>query len=182
MNGETILPEHGFPLRAIVPGYYAMASVKWLTAVRALTEKARYCWQTSDYSYWDDMDGNPVRRPLFDLQLKSSIARPRMLETLKAGSTYIVFGAAWGGKAEPDAVDISADGGRTWQPAEWLDPPQPFVWRRWHCSWKLPHRAGEYTLRSRARTRTGDIQPAQHDPRFNSYVINHTLEIRVVVR
>jgi DMSO/TMAO reductase YedYZ molybdopterin-dependent catalytic subunit len=182
MNGEPISAEHGFPLRAIVPGYYAMASVKWLTRIRALTESGAYYWQTSDYFYWDDVDGNPVRRPLFDLQLKSSIARPRMMETVTAGSTYPVFGAAWGGKAEPDTIEFSADDGQTWQPATWLDPPQPFVWRRWRCFWKIPRKPGIYTLQSRARSRTGEVQPAKHDARFHSYVIRHTVGIRIVVR
>jgi DMSO/TMAO reductase YedYZ molybdopterin-dependent catalytic subunit len=182
MNGEPISPEHGFPLRAIVPGYYAMASVKWLTRIRAMSERASYYWQTADYSYWDHVDGNPVRRPLFDLQLKSAIARPRAMETLKAGSTYTVFGAAWGGKATPDTVEFSVDDGQTWRPAEWLDPAQPSVWRRWHCLWKVPKRIGLYSLKQRARTRMGEIQPAEHDPCFNSYVIHHTLDIRVVVR
>lgn len=182
MNGEPLSPEHGFPLRAIVPGYYAMASVKWLTRIRALTQPAAYYWQTADYSYWDDVDGNPVRRPLFDLQLKSAIARPRVMETLAAGSSYPVFGAACGGAVQPDAVELSADDGQTWQPTTWLDPPQPFVWRRWECTWKVPRSPGVYILKSRARARTGEVQPAEHDPRFHSYGIRHTLGIKLLVR
>src|SRR6201987_1612089 len=82
MNGRDLSPDHGFPLRAIVPGYYGMASVKWLTRIQAVREPFHGYWQTSDYAYWDSMDGKPVRRALGEMKLKSQIARPRNYEIL----------------------------------------------------------------------------------------------------
>ena len=75
-------PDHGVPVRAIVPGHYGMASVKWLTRIQAVREPFHGYWQTSDYAYWASMGGKLVRRALGEMQLKSEIARPRVYETL----------------------------------------------------------------------------------------------------
>src|SRR5437773_7720461 len=64
MNGRDLPLNHGYPVRAVVPGHYGMASVKWLTHVQAVREPFRGYWQTSDYGYWDDLAGEPVRRAL----------------------------------------------------------------------------------------------------------------------
>lgn len=181
MNGEPLSPDHGFPVRVVVPGYYGMASVKWLTRIRAVTEPFQGFWQTSDYAYWDDSGGHPVRRPLNQMALKSAIARPRLREHVAAGETYPVFGAAWAGDAGVEGVEVSTDNGASWQEAGLLDPPQPFVWRRWEFAWKIPEKPGMYVLRSRARDGAGKTQPEQHDERFGSYVIHHTFGIEVFV-
>jgi DMSO/TMAO reductase YedYZ molybdopterin-dependent catalytic subunit len=78
MNGRELTPDHGFPVRAIVPGHYGMASVKWLTRIAAVRQPFHGYWQTTDYGYWESLDGNPVRRALGEMQLKSEIARPRV--------------------------------------------------------------------------------------------------------
>src|SRR5712671_215799 len=82
MNGRDLSQDHGYPVRAIVPGHYAMASVKWLTRIQAVREPFQGYWQTSDYGYWDALDGKPVRRALAEIKLKSAIARPGVYETL----------------------------------------------------------------------------------------------------
>src|SRR5260370_22443389 len=95
MNGRDPSPHHGFPARAIVPGHYGMASVKWLTGIQAVREPFHGYWQTSDYTYCASMDGKPVRRPLGEMKLKSEIARPRVYETLAPNSIYTASGSAW---------------------------------------------------------------------------------------
>jgi DMSO/TMAO reductase YedYZ molybdopterin-dependent catalytic subunit len=82
MNGRDLPQDHGYPVRAIVPGHYGMASVKWLTRIHAVREPFQGYWQTSDYGYWDYQDGKPVRRPLGEMKLKSQIARPTVYETV----------------------------------------------------------------------------------------------------
>jgi DMSO/TMAO reductase YedYZ molybdopterin-dependent catalytic subunit len=82
MNGRDLSQDHGYPVRAIVPGHYGMASVKWLTRIYAVREPFQGYWQTSDYGYWDYVDGQPVRRPLGEMKLKSEIFRPAVYETL----------------------------------------------------------------------------------------------------
>jgi DMSO/TMAO reductase YedYZ molybdopterin-dependent catalytic subunit len=97
MNGQDLTPDRGYPLRAIVPG--CMSSVKWLTDIVAATQPFQGYWQTSDYGYWDDCEGIPVRRPLAEMKLKSQIARPRVYERRPPGRPYTIFGAAWANRA-----------------------------------------------------------------------------------
>jgi DMSO/TMAO reductase YedYZ molybdopterin-dependent catalytic subunit len=182
MNGEDLSVDHGFPLRAIVPRHYGMASVKWLEHIRALTEPFKGYWQTTDYAYWDyDENNNPVRRALGEMALKSAIARPRTRETIPAGSSYTVFGAAWGSETHVEKVELSTDGGVSWQDVRFLDKADSGVWRRWECEWKVPAARGSYLLKSCATDAQGNSQPDQHDERFGSYVIHHMVGIEVVV-
>jgi DMSO/TMAO reductase YedYZ molybdopterin-dependent catalytic subunit len=181
MNGRDLPLDHGYPVRAVVPGHYGMASVKWLTHVQAVREPFRGYWQTSDYGYWDYLDGKPVRRALGQMKLKSEIARPGVYETLAPNQVYTVFGAAWAGEAEVTGISVSTDGGQTWAEAEFLDPVQRHAWRRWKYDWLTPKKPGPYTLLARAKGGNGSVQPDKHDPNYGTYVINHPLPIEVFV-
>jgi DMSO/TMAO reductase YedYZ molybdopterin-dependent catalytic subunit len=112
MNGADLSLDHGFPLRAIVPGHYGMASVKWLTRIEAVREPFLGYWQTTDYAYWASLNGKPVRRALGEMQIKSQIARPRVYETLPTNRIYMICGAAWTGESEVTEVVVETDGGR----------------------------------------------------------------------
>ena len=181
MNGRDLPQDHGYPVRLIVPGHYGMASVKWLTHIHAVRETFQGYWQTSDYGFWDQLDGRPVRRPLSDIKLKSQISRPTMYEVLPAGQPYTVRGAAWCGRADVAEVEVSTDGGQTWAAAEFSDPAQSFAWRRWQMVWQVPSIAGRHTLLARAKDANGASQPEKHDPNYGPYVINHPLSIDVFV-
>jgi DMSO/TMAO reductase YedYZ molybdopterin-dependent catalytic subunit len=98
MNGRDLTPDHGYPLRAIVPGHCGMASVKWLTSIVAATQPFQGYWQTSDYAYWDDSAGVPIRRPLAEMKLKSQIARSRVYERLEPNRHHTVFWCRLGGE------------------------------------------------------------------------------------
>lgn len=177
MNGEPLSREHGFPLRAVVPGHYAMAAVKWLTRIHVATEPFQGYFQTADYAYWED----GARRPLRAMQLKSSIARPVAGSEVAVGSVVTVAGAAWSGGPAVERVDVSTDGGATWAAAELLDPHETGVWRRWQFAWRVPA-AGEYSLVSRATDVAGNAQPGERDTRFGTYVIHHRLPVTVCAR
>jgi DMSO/TMAO reductase YedYZ molybdopterin-dependent catalytic subunit len=181
MNGHELPLDHGFPVRAIVPGHYGMASVKWLTRIEAVREPFLGYWQTTDYAYWAPMDGKPVRRALGEMKLKSEIARPRVYETLSPNRIYTIFGAAWSGDTDVTEIAVSTDGGRTWAEAEFLDPVRRHAWRRWKFDWLTPRRPGKYTLLSRAKDASGVLQPHEHDQDYGVYVINHCLPIEVFV-
>jgi DMSO/TMAO reductase YedYZ molybdopterin-dependent catalytic subunit len=181
MNGRDLSPDHGFPVRAIVPGHYGMASVKWLTGIRAVREPFHGYWQTTDYAYWASMDGKPVRRPLGEMKLKSEIARPRVYETLVPNRIYTVSGAAWAGDTDVTEIAVSTDGGRSWAEAEFLDPVRRHAWRRWKFDWLTPKEPGQYTLLARAKDAGGLIQPDRHDQNYGTYVIDHSLPIEVFV-
>src|ERR1700754_372537 len=181
MNGRDLPRDHGFPVRAIVPGHYGMASVKWVTGIQAVREPFQGYWQTTDYAYWASMDGKPVRRPLGEMQLKSEIARPRTYETLAPNQIYSVSGAAWTGETDVTEIAVITDGGRTWAQAEFLDPVRRHAWRRWKFDWLTPKEPGQYTLLARAKDAAGLIQPDKHDQNYGTYVINHPLPIDVFV-
>jgi DMSO/TMAO reductase YedYZ molybdopterin-dependent catalytic subunit len=181
MNGRELPLDHGFPVRAIVPGHYGMASVKWLTGIQAVREPFHGYWQTSDYAYWAEMEGKPVRRALGEMQLKSEIARPRVYETLAPNRIYTISGAAWAGETDVAEIAVSTDGGRTWTEAEFVDPVRRHAWRRWKLDWLTPKEPGQYTLLARARDAAGVIQPDKHDRNYGTYVINHPLPIEVFV-
>ena len=181
MNGQDLTPDHGYPLRAIVPGHYGMASVKWLTDIIATTQPFQGYWQTSDYGYWDDSEGTPVRRPLAETKLKSQIARPRVYERLEPDRPYTIFGAAWAGDTDVTEIWISLDGGASWVQGEFLDPINRYAWRRWKYDWITPAQPGRYTLPARARGADQGAQPEWHNPNFGSYVIDHPLPIEVFV-
>jgi DMSO/TMAO reductase YedYZ molybdopterin-dependent catalytic subunit len=181
MNGCDLPLDHGYPVRAIVPGHYGMASVKWLTRIHAVREPFQGYWQTSDYAYWDYPDGTPVRRALGEVKLKSEIASPRVYETLEPNQLYTVSGAAWAGETEVAEIAVSTDGGQTWAEAEFLDSVQRHTWRRWKFNWVTPEKAGQYTLLARAKDAEGGVQPDKHDQNYGSYVINHPLPIEVFV-
>src|SRR5262245_59357955 len=128
MNGSDLPPEHGFPLRAIVPGWYAMASVKWLQRIIVTDRAFTGYYQTIDYAYWKRTDYGDWQRgeeiaelkPLTELQVKAEIARPAEGETVPANGTVRVSGAAWACDAEIAKVELSTDGGATWNDAKLL--------------------------------------------------------------
>ena len=181
MNGRDLSRDHGFPIRAIVPGHYGMASVKWLTRIEAVREPFRGYWQTTDYAYWASKGGEPVRRALGEMKLKSQIARPRVYETLPANRIYTICGAAWAGETDVIGIAVSTDGGQTWAEADFVDPVRRHAWRRWRFDWLTPKKAGEYTLLARAKDANGVLQPSEHDQNYGVYVINHSLPIEVFV-
>jgi DMSO/TMAO reductase YedYZ molybdopterin-dependent catalytic subunit len=181
MNGQDLTLDHGYPLRAIVPGHYGMASVKWLTDIVAATQPFQGYWQTSDYGYWDDSEGTPVRRPLAEMKLKSQIARPRVYETLEPNRRYTIFGAAWAGDTDVTEIWISLDGGASWVQGDFLDPIRRHAWRRWKYDWITPAQPGRYTLLARATGADQGTQPDGHNANFGSYVIDHPLPIEVFV-
>jgi DMSO/TMAO reductase YedYZ molybdopterin-dependent catalytic subunit len=181
MNGRDLSRDHEYPVRAIVPGHYGMASVKWLTGIQAVSEPFHGYWQTSDYAYWASIDGKPVRRALGEMKLKSEIARPRVYETLVPNRIYTVFGAAWAGETDVTEIAVSTDGGQTWAEAEFLDPVRRHAWRRWKFDWLTSKKLGQYTFLARAKDADGLLQPYEHDRNYGSYVINHSLPIEVFV-
>jgi DMSO/TMAO reductase YedYZ molybdopterin-dependent catalytic subunit len=182
MNGKDLPPEHGAPLRAVVPGWYGMASVKWLTRLYVSQERYRGYFQTLNYSYFTRGHGFPSIQAISEIQVKSSIARPAVGDIVPAKSQHRVFGAAWTGEAEIRKVEVTTDGGQSWQEATLLEKPVKYAWRLWEYEWKTPERPGRYTLMARATDSRGRTQPAQRDPDRRAYMINHVVPVDVEVR
>jgi DMSO/TMAO reductase YedYZ molybdopterin-dependent catalytic subunit len=182
MNGEKLSAAHGFPLRAIVPGWYAMASVKWLRRIIVTDKPFNGFYQSLDYSYWDRSGPLPTLVPLAEQQTKAEIARPENGEVVAANSTYHVHGAAWSGTGEITRVELSVDSGRTWQDTKLLGESVKNAWRLWEYEWRTPANAGRHTLFARATDSLGFVQPVARGGDRGTYMINHLLPIEVEIR
>ena len=182
MNGEALTPAHGFPLRAVVPGWYGMAAVKWLTRIVASSEPHHGYYQTIDYAYWDRGSSAPTLLAITEMRVKAQIARPEYAEAVRAGQTYRVHGAAWTTDAEITRVELSTDEGATWSAARLLGESLRNAWRLWEYDWAVPTAPGKAVLMARATDSEGRTQPAEHHDDRGSYLIHHWLPIEVTVR
>lgn len=181
MNGSDLTPAHGYPLRAIVPGWYGMASIKWLDRIIVTDRPFNGYWQTLDYAYFERRHGQPVLVPITELQVKSLIARPGRGEVVQAGTACRIHGAAWTSDSEITRVEVSTDGGRTWSNAQLGEQNVQNAWRLWHYSWQNPT-AGRHVLMCRAHDRRGRVQPMERDPDRRNAMISHVLPLEIVVR
>jgi DMSO/TMAO reductase YedYZ molybdopterin-dependent catalytic subunit len=182
MNGQPLSASHGFPLRAVVPGWYGMASIKWLQRIVVTDKPFNGYYQTVDYAYWRRSDTGPALAPLSEMQVKAEIARPGMNEVVPAGRNYRVVGAAWTADCEITKVELSTDGGASWQLAALLGEPVRNAWRLWEFDWETPSQPGKHTLLARATDSRGRSQPDKHDADRGTYMITHCLPIDAEVR
>jgi DMSO/TMAO reductase YedYZ molybdopterin-dependent catalytic subunit len=179
MNGQPLPAEHGFPVRLIVPGWYAMASVKWLRRIVIINHPFNGPYQTRDYVLYTRPDECTHGVPVTEIQVNSSIAYPADQQTVRHGC-HRVYGVAWSGSNKVVRIDISTDGGSTWRPAYWIDSVQPYTWRRWIFYWNAEH-PGEYTIMSRAIDESGATQPLQTQWNVKGYM-NHSIhQVKVYV-
>jgi sulfane dehydrogenase subunit SoxC len=165
LNGEPLPPEHGHPLRVLVPGWYGVASVKWLTRLTVLDEPFVGHFQTERYVYRGDpeyADGAPVTL----MQVRALITHPAAGAAVErnAAGAISVEGVAWSGFGRVERVEVSDDGGETWSPAEVTWPASRWAACSWSFDW-LPQRPGEHCLMVRATDVTGRTQPLE--PRWN---------------
>lgn len=182
MNDIDIPAEHGFPVRAIVPGWYAVASVKWLQCIIVSDKPFNGYYQTLDYAFWK-REGHQVRlTALSEIQTKATITSPGQGETVSARSTVRVHGAAWTGNGEISKVEVSTDNGSAWNEVKLLGESKPNAWRLWEFNWKTPAKPGRATLIARATDSRGGTQPLERDPDRGTYMINHLLRIGVEIR
>ena len=152
MNGRPLPPEHGAPARLIVPGWYGMASIKWVARIAALTEPFEGWFQKQRYVY----ESARERRPVDVMRVKSMIVAPESGVGVARGR-LVVWGWAWSGAAPVASVDVSLDGG-DWQPAELDAALAPHAWRRFSVVVDVDS-SGRHTVRARARDAAGRVQP-----------------------
>ena len=182
MNGEDLSPPHGHPALAVVPGWYGMASVKWLRRVVVTDRPYQGYFQTFTYTVWERRDGAlPSLVPVTEVDVKAQIARPMAHETIATGKPYRIFGAAWAGEPEIVKVEVSTDGGTTWSTATLDQQSQPYAWRFFHFDWTSPPQ-GDRTLMSRATDTRGRTQPMERDPDRRDAMITHVQPMTVHVR
>jgi DMSO/TMAO reductase YedYZ molybdopterin-dependent catalytic subunit len=179
MNGEPLTVQHGYPLRAVVGGWFGMAWVKWITEIRVVDRPFLGYWQARDYFRWDRDMGEPVLVPLTEMPVKAQIARPINGSEVLVNQRRRVFGAAWGGEAPIVRVEFSAEGD-DWQDARLLHSPVRHAWRFWECEW-TPVRPGRYSLLCRATDADGNVQPGMQLADRESYMANWSVPVEVNV-
>jgi len=182
MNDVDLPPQHGFPVRAIVPGWYAVASIKWLQRIIITDRPFNGYYQTLDYAYWKRRGDIADLVPLSEVQIKAEIAQPSKGEIVSANSKVRVHGAAWTSDGEITKVELSTNAGSTWNEAKLLGESKPNAWRLWEYNWRTPSKAGKQKLIARATDSRGRTQPAERDPDRGTYMINHLLPVTVEVR
>ncbi|MFW6075297.1 MAG: sulfite oxidase [Chloroflexota bacterium] len=162
MNGEPLQPQHGYPLRLIVPGWYGMTNVKWLDTIEAVAEPFEGFQMTKSYRYSMDAEdpGDPVtlikpRALMIPPGLPDFATRIRIVES----GTVPLFGRAWAGRVEVTRVEISTDGGSTWAEAELEPPVSDVAWRGWRYEWQAS--PGRHTLYARATSAEGIVQATE---------------------
>ena len=184
LNGQPLPPQHGFPLRLLVPGWYGMTNVKWLTTVTAVAEPFAGFQQARGYHLRrDEADrGTPLSRML-PRALMVPPGIPDFLSRRRAVGVgpCRLEGRAWSGHAPISAVDVSTDGGSSWAPTE-LDPPPPsrWAWRGWHWGWEAS--PGEFELCCRARDEAGNQQPLSGVWNMGGYADNSVQRVAVTVQ
>jgi hypothetical protein len=113
--------------------------------------------------------------------IKAEIAKPAQGETVSKNSNVRVHGAAWTGDGEITKVELSTDGGATWNAASLIGVSKRNAWRLWEFDWRTPSKPGQAHLVARAADSLGQTQPIQRDPDRGTYMINHLLPIEVTV-
>jgi DMSO/TMAO reductase YedYZ molybdopterin-dependent catalytic subunit len=184
MNGLPLPPQHGFPLRVIVPGWYGMTHVKWLKRITVVTEPFSGYQKADAYRVMQhpDEEGTKVSRIL----PRSLMMPPGVpdfitrLRLLPVGPT-VLEGRAWSGRAAIDRVEVSTEGGSTWGQADLEPPVSEHAWRRWTFRWE-PDGPGDYELVSRATDAAGNAQPLEQPWNYKGHTNNMVQRVRAQVR
>lgn len=187
MNGEPLTPRHGFPVRAIVPGWYGMASVKWLSRVVVLRHPFRGYFRARAYAFIPEGESAEAsHRPVTTVRVKSLITWPKEGLILDPG-LHPIHGVAWSGAARITRVEVSVGGlsesleEETWQAATLTEEASPLTWTHWECPVRI-ERPGFYVVRVRATDEHGNVQPQTAKWNFRGLANNSVHEVPIEVR
>jgi DMSO/TMAO reductase YedYZ molybdopterin-dependent catalytic subunit len=184
MNGAALTKHHGFPARALVPGWVGAASCKWLTEIKVLENEFVGNFMSPGYRFPNQpvKPGDAVKpedtHPLTALSVKSVISGPGDGANIRNGKVD-VHGAAWAGEADIVKVEVSTDGGATWTAAKLGREQAHYAWRLWNYEWKP--KGGDYTIQSRATDSQGRTQPAAPVWNPSGYLYNAVDQVKVHV-
>ncbi|MDX2268191.1 MAG: molybdopterin-dependent oxidoreductase [Bryobacter sp.] len=185
MNGQTLPLSHGFPLRVVVPGWGGDCWVKWLTNIQVLDREFDGFFMKTAYRHPGKgvPPGTAVdpaqMKPVESVRVKSVIATPRENMVVGSGSTRIA-GAAWSGETPLKQVEVSTDGGRSWQAARFTSSNGRWGWQTWDFTWNA--KPGSYRLQARATDSSGYMQPMEQEWNPSGYLHNviHSVKVEVV--
>lgn len=184
MNGSPLTKHHGFPARALVPGWIGAASCKWLAEIKILESEFVGNFMSPGYRFPNQVvkPGDSVKpedtHVVTGLNVKSVISGPLDGSSLKSGRVT-VHGAAWAGEADIVKVEISTDGGSTWNPATLGHEQSRYAWRLWAYGWNA--KQGDYVLQSRATDSHGRVQPVEAAWNPSGYLYNAIDQVMIHV-
>jgi DMSO/TMAO reductase YedYZ molybdopterin-dependent catalytic subunit len=179
MNGETLPPDHGFPVRVVVPSWIGIASIKWVGALEVSAEPLSSPWNTQFYRLFGadhPAEGSP---PLTRQTIKSAFELP-WPATLEVGRRHRLTGRSWSGHGAVRTVEVSVNGGADWQRAQPCGGTNRTGWLRWELPWR-PRTAGNYELLARATDETGRTQPDSTTFNTLGYLFDAVVRHPVVV-
>lgn len=184
MNGEPLAPYHGKPFRLLIPGYYGVNNIKWLRTLRADRVVPETPFMTDSYRVFLPGQPKEAARLTYVQEVKSMLTSPVVASyagEVPAGKV-VLQGVAWSGSGPVTAVEISADGGRSWRPAAFSGPSTRYGWRTFVKELTLG--AGHYTVLSRARDEGGAVQPLRNRFNLKGYsdhsITSHAVRLKVV--
>ena len=186
MNGEPLTPEHGFPLRLIVPGWYGVASVKWLVGLTASADPFRGFYQAERYIMVREQAPGAteadarVGEPLTTMAIRSLLVSLASGTILPCGE-HRLQGLAWSGAAPVTRVEVSTNGGMSWEEAKLVSEPAPYAWRHWEYRW-VASRPVLAHLCSRAFDAAGNSQPLEAPWNTLGYANNAIQRVEIEVR
>jgi DMSO/TMAO reductase YedYZ molybdopterin-dependent catalytic subunit len=168
MNGEELPPDHGFPARIVVPGWIGVASIKWVGSIEVSSAPLSSPWNTKWY------------RGLSTQPVKSAFELPWDARLTPERRTIELHGRSWSGGAPIRGVEVSTDGGASWERAHVRGPNRPYGWARWTVPWRSPA-PGAHQLLARATDRDGLTQPDTVPFNENGYqfwaVVRHPVRV-----
>jgi sulfane dehydrogenase subunit SoxC len=180
MNGSELPPQHGYPLRLVVPGWYGMTSVKWLQSIQVVTRPFHGFQQEVAYRYQHNADdaGTPVSR----IRVRSLMIPPGIPDfytrrRVLSRGPVMLRGRAWSGEGAVTGVKVGIDG--KWIPAQLDTPAGAFAWRGWSVPWVAD--AGEHELICRATDATGAVQPLEQHWNYQGMGNNVVQRVKVTV-
>jgi sulfane dehydrogenase subunit SoxC len=182
MNGGPLPPQHGFPLRLVVPGWYGMQNVKWLARITVLEEPFQGFQNAVGYRLYDadGVPGEPVTRMLpRSLTVPPGVPDFLTRERRLSPGPVTLEGRAWSGHGEIVAVEVSTDGGDRFASADLEEPLGEAAWRGWRFAWNAP--PGEYVISSRATDAAGNTQPLEPPWNLKGYANNAVERVAVLV-
>ncbi|GIJ45192.1 sulfite oxidase [Virgisporangium aliadipatigenens] len=175
MNGEPLPPDHGYPVRVIVPGWIGIASIKWVGRIEVSATPLFSPWNTQFYRLFGP--AYPAEGTLVSRQVVKSAFELPWNATLAAGRRHVLRGRSWSGNGPVRHVEVSTDGGATWRRARAVAGG---AWQRWEYPWR-PAAPGAYTLRARATDVTGASQPAVAEFNTQGYLFDAVVAHPVTV-
>jgi DMSO/TMAO reductase YedYZ molybdopterin-dependent catalytic subunit len=183
IGDEALPPQHGFPLRLVVPGWYGMTNVKWLDRITVLDQPFEGYQNTWSYNLRqtpEDVGERVTRMEPRALMVPPGVPIFATRERQAELGAHVVSGRAWSGFGTIERVEVSDDGGETWQDAQLGDQPSRWAWRGWTWEW-TPSGPGDYELCCRATDSEGNTQPLNAPWNLHGFANNEVQRLSVTV-